>query len=175
MVPMTGAIGRLDTPRGPLTVVASVAGLLKVSWGEVGVEGEHASGLRVEEAGARDPAARLVEAARDQLSAYLAGQRRVFDVPLVLSGTPFQVAVWEALRAVSYGCTWSYGELARHLGRPHAARAVGAALRKNPIGIIVPCHRVIGGDGSLVGYAGGLEKKRWLLDLERQAEALSEG
>ncbi|MCK5799396.1 MAG: methylated-DNA--[protein]-cysteine S-methyltransferase [Deltaproteobacteria bacterium] len=172
---MTGTIGRLDTPWGPLTVVASVAGLLKVSWGEVDVEGKHASGLRAGEAGGLGQAARIVEAARDQLSAYLAGQRRLFDVPLVLSGTSFQVAVWGALGAVSYGCTWSYGDLARHLGRPHAARAVGAALRKNPIGIIVPCHRVIGGDGSLVGYAGGLEKKRGLLELERQAEAFSEG
>ncbi|MCA9677318.1 MAG: methylated-DNA--[protein]-cysteine S-methyltransferase, partial [Myxococcales bacterium] len=104
---------------------------------------------------------------RAQLAAYLDGARRAFDVPLAPAGTPFQLAVWDALLAIPYGATESYGALARRLGRPHAARAVGAANGQNPISIIVPCHRVIGADGSLTGYGGGLPAKRWLLAHEQ--------
>ena len=98
-----------------------------------------------------------------QLAEYFAGTRRSFDVPLGPRGTGFQTIVWRALTAIPYGETRSYGELARTIGRPAASRAVGAANGQNPIAIIVPCHRVIGANGDLTGYAGGLPTKRWLL------------
>lgn len=101
-----------------------------------------------------------------QLRAYFAGELREFDVEMRLEGTEFQLEVWSALRAIPYGETRSYGWLAEQVGRPGASRAVGAANGRNPIGIIVPCHRVIGADGSLTGYGGGLERKRLLLELE---------
>jgi methylated-DNA-[protein]-cysteine S-methyltransferase len=103
----------------------------------------------------------------DQLAAYFAGELETFDLDLRLEGTDFQRLVWAGLRDIPYGRTWSYGELAAHVGRPGASRAVGLANGRNPIGIIVPCHRVIGADGSLTGYGGGLDRKRLLLDLER--------
>ena len=108
---------------------------------------------------------------RAQLAEYFAGSRTRFDVPLVLRGTPFQRAVWGALRAIPYGQTVGYGELARAIGRPGAARAVGLANGRNPIAVIVPCHRVVGANGSLTGYGGGMERKRLLLDLESEAVA----
>jgi methylated-DNA-[protein]-cysteine S-methyltransferase len=101
-----------------------------------------------------------------QLDEYFDGQRRAFDLPLVLDGTPFQQRVWAALQAIPYGTTISYGELAAGIGRPGASRAVGLANGRNPVSVIVPCHRVIGADGSLTGYGGGLERKRLLLGLE---------
>ena len=104
-----------------------------------------------------------------QLEAYFAGALRRFDLPLAPEGTPFQREVWSALTAIPYGETVSYGELARRLGRPAASRAVGAANGQNPIPIVIPCHRVIGADGSLTGFGGGLAIKRRLLDLEAGA------
>jgi methylated-DNA-[protein]-cysteine S-methyltransferase len=104
-----------------------------------------------------------------QLAEYFAGERREFDVPLVLDGPPFQRQAWHALREIPYGETVSYGEQARRIGQPDAARAIGAANGQNPIAVIVPCHRVIGADGSLTGFGGGLERKRLLLDLEADA------
>ncbi len=101
-----------------------------------------------------------------QLDEYFAGARKEFDVPLALEGNPFEVEVWRELCEIPYGETISYGELARRVGDPGAARAVGVANARNPIAVIVPCHRVIGADGSLTGYGGGLERKRLLLDLE---------
>jgi methylated-DNA-[protein]-cysteine S-methyltransferase len=109
---------------------------------------------------------RAFPAARAQLDAYFAGDLRAFDVPLAVAGTPFQRAVWEALLAVPYGETISYGDLARRVGRPGAARAVGLANGRNPVSIIVPCHRVIGASGSLTGYGGGLDRKQALLRFE---------
>lgn len=103
-----------------------------------------------------------------QLEEYFAGQRTAFDLPMNLVGTPFQRTVWSALQEIPYGETWSYGQLAEQIGRPGAARAVGLANGRNPIGIIVPCHRVVGATGDLTGYGGGLERKRHLLDFERQ-------
>jgi methylated-DNA-[protein]-cysteine S-methyltransferase len=108
----------------------------------------------------------LPEAIR-QLGEYFTGQRRKFDLPLRLHGTEFQQRVWNVLREIPYGVTWSYGELARRIDNPNASRAVGLANGRNPISILVPCHRVIGADGSLTGYGGGLERKRWLLAHER--------
>jgi len=101
-----------------------------------------------------------------QLNAYFAGRLRVFDLPLRPQGTEFQLQVWRALRIIPYGDTWSYGQLAARLRRPKASRAVGAANGQNPIPVIIPCHRVIGADGSLTGFGGGLSIKRQLLALE---------
>lgn len=121
-------------------------------------------------AGAR-PAAVCAEAAR-QLDAYLAGRRTAFDLPLAPRGTPWQRAVWEALLAIPYGETLSYGELAARLGRPAAARATGAAVGRNPLSVIIPCHRVVDATGSLTGYAGGLDRKRALLAIEQAGPAI---
>jgi methylated-DNA-[protein]-cysteine S-methyltransferase len=106
-----------------------------------------------------------------QLDEYFAAQRTDFDVPMAFGGTPFQRTVWAALREIPYGETVSYGQLAKRIGCPAAARAVGLANGRNPIGIIVPCHRVVGATGKLTGYGGGLERKQHLLDLERRVTA----
>jgi methylated-DNA-[protein]-cysteine S-methyltransferase len=121
------------------------------------------------------PAARREAAAfRDaetQLEAYFAGELTDFDLPLAPRGTPFQLRVWEALTRIPYGTTSTYGAIAEAVGRPDAVRAVGACNGQNPIAIVVPCHRVIGADGSLVGYGGGLDRKRTLLELEAEHAA----
>jgi len=104
-----------------------------------------------------------------QLDEYFEGTRREFDLPLAPRGTPFQLAVWNALLEIPYGETTSYGEIARSVGRPNAVRAVGQANGRNPIAIVVPCHRVIGSDKSLTGYGGGMDRKRFLLGLEGAA------
>jgi len=109
----------------------------------------------------------LIREAAQQLAEYFSGRRRVFDLPLDLEGTAFQREVWEALRRIPYGETCTYGELARAIGRAGGARAAGAANGANPVAIIVPCHRVLAAGGGLGGYAGGLERKRFLLELER--------
>ena len=109
--------------------------------------------------------------ARRQLQEYFAGERREFSLSLEMAGTDFQRCVWQELRAIPHGETISYGELARRIGNPRAVRAVGLANGRNPISIIVPCHRVIGADGSLTGYGGGLERKRFLLALENGGRA----
>lgn len=108
----------------------------------------------------------LLKLAATQLGDYFAGRMKRFDLPLDLLGTPFQQAVWRALIAIASGATLSYGALARQLGTPQAMRAVGAAVGRNPVSVIVPCHRVVGVDGRLTGYAGGLDRKRALLTLE---------
>lgn len=116
-------------------------------------------------------AQRWLDAARRQLDEYFAGDRTQFRLPLEPRGSSFQRAVWTRLCALALGTTVSYARLARSLGRPTAARAVGAANAKNPVAIVVPCHRVIGSDGSLTGYAGGLPRKAWLLEHEREVLA----
>ena len=103
-----------------------------------------------------------------ELDAYFAGELTAFTVPVAPHGTPFQVKAWAALVGIPHGTTISYGEQARRLGVPNASRAVGAANGRNPVSIVVPCHRVVGGNGSLTGYGGGLERKKWLLDFEAQ-------
>jgi methylated-DNA-[protein]-cysteine S-methyltransferase len=110
---------------------------------------------------------------RSQLTEYFAGERADFDLPLAPVGTPFQQRVWQRLRQIPLGQTSSYGELAAEIGQPAAVRAVGMANGRNPISIIVPCHRVVGSTGALTGYAGGLAAKRWLLDHERASLALA--
>lgn len=150
-----------DSPVGPLTLVAedgALAGLYMT---------EQRHRPPQESFGERDPAGRGFGAVIEQLGAYFAGGLTTFDVPLALRGTPFRQRVWEALRAIPYGSVVSYGQLAAVLGQPAASRAVGLANGRNPVGIIVPCHRVVGADGSLTGYGGGLARKRQLLDFER--------
>jgi len=114
----------------------------------------------------RGPAGELLARTRQELAEYFAGTRTTFDVPLGPPGTPFQRRVWDALRAIAYGTTLSYSDLARRLGDVRATRAVGAANGRNPIPIIVPCHRVVGANGALTGFGGGLDRKRWLLEHE---------
>jgi methylated-DNA-[protein]-cysteine S-methyltransferase len=109
--------------------------------------------------------------ARRQLAEYFEGTRSVFDLPVRLEGTPFQLEVWAALRRIPFGTVATYGEIARKLGRPEAARAVGAANGRNPISIVVPCHRLVGAGGGLTGYGWGIDRKRWLLDHEREIAA----
>ena len=146
----------VDSPLGPLVLVDD-DGLLAGVWTE---QQRH----RPEAFGDRDD--HVQPALREQLDAYWTGRLRAFDVPLAVQGTPFQQRVWSALRTIPYGTTWSYGRLAAALGQPGAARAVGLANGRNPISVVVPCHRVVGASGSLTGYSGGLEAKRFLLDLE---------
>lgn len=109
---------------------------------------------------------------RDQLAEYFAGSRTSFDLPLRASGNPLQLAVWKLISAIPYGATRTYGDLARDLGDRSLAQAVGAACGRNPLPVVVPCHRVVGADGSLVGFGGGLDRKRFLLDLEHRDERL---
>lgn len=152
----------VDSPLGPLTLAATEAGLAAVHFDRW----RHAPPARDATDGDTDaPAAvaALLERAGRQLAEYFARRRTVFDVPLALEGTPFQRTVWEALRAIPFGGTLSYGALARRVGDAGAARAVGAANARNPVAIIVPCHRVVGHAGALTGYGGGMERKRWLL------------
>ena len=140
-------------------------------------DGEAISGLYIQDGLAameHDPGWRRDDGAfadaREQLGEYFAGERTDFDLALAPEGTEFQRRVWDGLRAIPYGETRSYAELARAVGRPGAARAVGAANGRNPITVIVPCHRVIGSNGDLAGFSGGVERKRMLLDLEASGE-----
>ena len=153
----------VDSPYEPLTLVAVDGVLSRV----------HMTGQRhrppEESFGARDP--RPFGEVIRQLDAYFDGELTEFDLPLHLEGTPFQLRVWEQLRLIPYGETRTYGELAEALGSPSASRAVGLANGKNPVSVIVPCHRVIGSGGSLTGYGGGLERKQRLLAFESGAAA----
>lgn len=117
---------------------------------------------------AREDHSTVLDHAKGELDEYYRGVRTVFSVPLKAEGTPFQMQVWEALMTIPYGETRSYGQIAAQIANPKASRAVGMANNRNPVSIIIPCHRVIGSDGSLVGYGGGMEKKVWLLDFERR-------
>jgi methylated-DNA-[protein]-cysteine S-methyltransferase len=151
-----------DTPVGPLTLVAE-GGALVGLWM---VEQRHHPGEAAH--GAPAPDDPLLARAAGQLEEYFAGERTGFDLPLAPAGTEFQRRVWGALLDIPYGETTSYGELATELGSPGASRAVGLANGRNPIGIVIPCHRVVGSAGSLTGYGGGLDRKRLLLDLEQR-------
>lgn len=149
------------TPVGKLTLIASDRGLRAILWPK-----ESAKRVGITEGARPDANHRILAATARQLDEYFAGSRMTFDIPLDLDGTPFQVMAWHALAAIPFGTTTSYGAQATSLGTPSAARAVGAANRANPVCIILPCHRVIGADGSLTGFAGGLPLKRWLIDHE---------
>lgn len=154
---------RYDSPLGPMTLAASDQGLCGV-WFDDQKHGPSDADRQHWQPHAGHP---LLEAAAAQLQAYFTGQRQVFDLPLDLSaGTPFQQSVWRALLGINPLHTQTYGDLARQLGKPQAVRAVGAAVGRNPVSIIVPCHRVLGAGGQLTGYAGGLWRKQALLQLE---------
>ena len=155
------AVTRLQTPIGELTLTASDTALTGVYFpnsrhGPPPVAQDEPSG----------PAAEILARARQQLAEYFARARMTFDLPLAAQGTEFEHQVWDALRRIPFGTTTSYGEIARKLGDTRNARAVGTANGKNPIPIIVPCHRVIGANGDLTGFGGGIERKRWLLEHE---------
>lgn len=152
-----------EGPLGTMTLAATTRGLSGV-WFDGQRHAPDVSAWRL------DPAHPVLQAAADQLSQYFAGQRKVFDLPLDLqAGTVFQQLVWRALLSIAAGATTSYGRLSAAIGKPAAVRAVGAAIGRNPISIIVPCHRVLGASGSLTGYAGGLARKTALLSLEAAA------
>ena len=162
------AYAQIESPVGPLVLAADDRALRVLAFG---------TGRRARQI---DPtwspgAGGCLGAAVDELSAYFAGRLRTFTTPVEPEGTPFQRLVWEALRRIPYGDTISYGELARRIRKPDAVRAVGAANGANPIAIIVPCHRVIGANGSLTGFGGGLPVKKALLALERGERSLLEG
>lgn len=153
----------VDSPVGPLTLVAeddNLTGLYMTD--QRHRPAEETFGVPADPA---DPPFAVTAA---QLTAYFAGERTDFDLPLHLAGTPFQQRVWEQLRQIPYGETISYGALAERVGNPAASRAVGMANGRNPVGIIVPCHRVVGANGSLTGYGGGIDRKKQLLALERR-------
>lgn len=151
------AYALIESPIGPLTLVASEAGLQRLAFGAHRPDG-----------GVEAPDHPLLVRTAAQLADYFAGARTAFDVPLDLTGTPFQKAVWALLREIPYGTTTSYGALAERLGGAGKSRAVGLANGQNPVAIIVPCHRVIGASGALTGFGGGLAVKAYLLHLERR-------
>ncbi len=152
----------IPSPLRPVRLVASETGLRAVLWHCHEAERVPFGDARLVEA-----ATDVLAAAADQLDEYFAGERTEFDLPLDPVGTPFQHAAWAVLRTIAFGTTMTYGEQAARVGDPKAARAVGAANGRNPLSVIVPCHRVIGADGKLTGFAGGLETKAWLLAHER--------
>lgn len=165
-------IGGVQTPLGKFIMASNEKGIIKLSlpseretdfmgelerlFGKSCIVDEDTSGLR-------NP---INERLKEELLEYLGGMRKNFTIPLDLNGTPFQKRVWNELLKIPYGKIKSYGQIARELGKPKAARAVGMANNRNPVPILVPCHRVVGSDGSLVGYGGGLEFKKFLLELE---------
>lgn len=157
----------ISSPVGHLTVVRTtegVCGLYMVTTKRP---------LNPERIGVRDDA--VADGVAGQLAEYFRGERRCFDVPLDLGGTAFQRRVWEALLRIPYAGRVSYLQIAKELGDPHAVRAVGAANGSNPVGIIVPCHRVVASNGALTGYAGGIERKKFLLDLEERVAGRQPG
>jgi methylated-DNA-[protein]-cysteine S-methyltransferase len=158
-MPRTHAV--IPSPIGPLTAVRE-DGVLVALW--------MGSAPDPETLGPRDDAG--FADVREQLAQYFSGNRTSFDLALRASGNPLQLAVWQLISAIPYGATRTYGELARDLGDRSLAQAVGAACGRNPLPIVVPCHRVVGADGSLVGFGGGLDRKRFLLDLEHRDERL---
>ncbi len=162
---------RLDSPIGPLLIAASARGLAALCMSrQRHVPDEPEAAWRPVGDDDRAEAAILAGAAA-QLAEYFAGARHDFDLPVDLGGTDFQRRVWEGLRTIPFGATISYAELARRIGSPKAMRAVGLANGRNPVSIVVPCHRVIGADGSLTGFAGGIDRKRFLLALEAGTRA----
>lgn len=153
---------QIDSPCGPLRLLATETGLLRVDF----VGGKNCPQLSGTVADSGNGSHRVLDAAATQIADFFAGQRHTFDLPLEPVGTAFQKRVWLALCAIPYGETRSYADLARAIRNPAACRAVGAANGRNPLSIVVPCHRVIGASGSLTGFGGGLHAKRALLELE---------
>ena len=158
----------MPSPIGELLLTGDETGLCSLTMGQLQMEPHSPPD------GARHEPAALREAVT-QLEDYFAGRRLDFELLLAPAGTPFQLKVWAALREIPYGRTTSYGELAAEIGQPTASRAVGLANGRNPIAVVVPCHRVIGRDGTLTGFGGGLDRKRWLLEHERAVLAARTG
>ena len=148
-----------DTPIGPLTVAADAQGRLRYV-----LFAQNLHTVKNREHWRHDPA--VLASARQQLLEYLQGQRQRFDLELAPAGTPFQLDVWQSLAQIPYGQTWSYADLAARIQRPNATRAVGAANGRNPLPLVLPCHRVIGRNGALTGFSGGLQTKQALLEME---------
>ncbi|HET7628899.1 MAG TPA: methylated-DNA--[protein]-cysteine S-methyltransferase [Bacillales bacterium] len=169
------AYGEMESPIGPLTIVCTAKGVCKLEFGSFDETQGNVQGwtrkhlLRQEMSRDDDTVAPVVR----QLNEYFHGSRIHFDLPLQLCGTPFQKKVWEALREIPFGETRTYKQIAQSMNAAKAVRAVGNANNKNPLPILVPCHRVIGSNGSLVGYGGGLEKKQFLLDIEKAHTKIS--
>ncbi len=157
----------MKSPVGELTLVAAPDGLAAILW-----ENEKPGRVRLNVV-ARDDHHPVLRETERQLGEYFAGMRTRFDVPLGFAGTDFQQAVWSALLTIPFGETRSYAQIAAQIGRPGASRAVGAANGRNPLSIIAPCHRAIGSNGTLTGFAGGLEAKRLLLALEARQQTLA--
>lgn len=162
-------IDDIETPIGRLTIACNYEGICKIEFGSLENKAPMIQSWAKKQMMPCElkKNQEMTRAALIQLQEYFQGKRQTFDVPLSLHGTPFQVKVWKALQAIPFGETRSYRDIARAVGQPKAVRAIGAANNKNPIPIIIPCHRVIGSNGSLVGYGGGLDKKEWLLEFER--------
>ena len=149
-----------NSPMGTMLIVAADEGLRGLYFIDQKYYRE------VEDSWVRGPKHPVVRQTAREMEEYFAGKRKEFDVPLAAEGTPFQASVWKAISSVKYGASITYTELARRAGHPDAVRAAGTATGRNPITIIVPCHRILGSDGTLTGYAGGLDRKRGLLELE---------
>ena len=149
----------MNSPMGPLTVASTDKGIASIQFGNTLPEGVVA-----------EPSA--IHETVEQLSEYFEGKRTQFELPLDVEGTDFQKAVWNELQRIPYGETRSYGEIAKAIGRPGAARAVGMANHDNPLAVVIPCHRVVGSNGSLTGYAGGLHLKAQLLSIESRHRTL---
>ena len=162
---MTTIYSLLESPLGPLLLTSDGSALTGVFMGD------HKHGPEIGEGWVRDENAAPFVKAKHQLTAYFNGTLTAFDLPLSADGTEFQRRVWHALCEIGYAETLSYGELARRIGSPNASRAVGLANGRNPISIIVPCHRVIGANGKLTGYGGGIDRKAALLDFEQAVRA----
>ncbi|PKI16429.1 methylated-DNA--[protein]-cysteine S-methyltransferase [Colwellia sp. 12G3] len=155
-------IDYLDTPLGLFEFMATEQGICQAIFCGDKPSGDKASGDQKAQSKVND----ITVQCKKQLTEYFAGQRQVFTVPLDPQGTPFQQTVWDCLAKIPFGTVKSYGEIAKMINKPKASQAIGGANGRNPITLIVPCHRVIGGDGSLTGYAGGIERKLWLLNHE---------
>jgi len=170
MIPMTTYYSQaFSSPVGELRLVASDTGLAAILW-----PSEDPRRVRLNNVTAAPRHHPILAETRRQLKEYFAGQRQAFTLPLEFVGTPFQRQVWAALLTIPYGETRSYSDIARQIGSPAAVRAVGAANGRNPISIVAPCHRVIGTNGKLTGFAGGLDAKRWLLSLEAPQRRLTQ-
>jgi methylated-DNA-[protein]-cysteine S-methyltransferase len=162
----------LECPVGAVYIGGSEAGIHRIDFvGDASEESRYLERLERESGSVPQEDPRAARVAVEQLREYFAGERLEFDLPLAPRGTPFQLEVWQALRTIPYGATTSYGAIARAIGRPSGFRAVGMANGRNPISIVVPCHRVIGASGALTGYGGGLDRKEWLLALEARRAA----
>ncbi len=168
-LPLDSSYATISTPVGPLSLFVSAKGLHRILWGN---EHEIEESLQALQSFKKDEHHPVFLKATKALQEYFSGQRHTFDLPLVLNGTEFQMKAWQALCNIPYGQTLSYAEQAEKVGNRNKARAVGMANHYNPIPIIIPCHRVIGANGQLTGFAGGLELKQYLLTLEKNFSVL---